>query len=393
MTLALLVATPAAAKKKKAKKPKAPAVYVVQSGDILGTVAPKVGCTVDGLMAANGLKDDRIRVGQKLNVSKCSGANRAVEGRAEVTTHVVVEGENLSKLAARYGTTVAKIKKRNRLKSDIIAKCAKLKILPTVPTKTRNVVKYKIAADDSLDAISGLFGTSTKEIQCLNRKKAKNPKSLRIGDTLDILRYGPASRSKTVGRPQKGKLVNGEQLPPGPGYYRRRPRNSWGTNETITGLLQVIGVVRGVHAKVHDVAVGDLSSKNGGKLARHKSHQSGRDVDLGLYFTKQPKKGPKAFISARNHKLDMAANWTLLEALVGKSAKKVQVEYIFLDYKIQERLYKWALKKKKSKKLLDRMFQYPRGKRAMRGVVRHEPGHHDHYHIRFKCPRRDDNCV
>lgn len=393
LMVTLLIA-PAALAGQKEAKPEADAFYVVKAGDILGTIAPRVGCTVDGLMQANGLKDDRIRLGQTLNVTDCSGAERAVEGQAEVTTHLVTPGENLSKVAKRYGTTVGAIKQRNpKIKGDIIKACQRLKVLPRVPTKTRNVVKYKLASDDTLDGIARLFGTNIEEIQCLNPKKAKDPRKLRIGDVLEIMRYGPASRSKTVGRPQAGSLVNGEQMPPGPGYFRRRPRNSWGTNETITGLLQVIGAVRGKHSKVHDVAVGDISARKGGKLAGHKSHQSGRDVDLGLYFSNQPKKGPKAFISARHHPLDIDANWTLLEALVGASASKSQVEYIFLGYAVQEKLYKWALKKGKSKALLERMFQYPRGKRAMRGVVRHEPGHHDHYHIRFKCPRRDDNCV
>jgi len=42
--------------------------YTVKSGDVLGTIARKFGTTVTKLREANGLKTDRITVGQKLKV-------------------------------------------------------------------------------------------------------------------------------------------------------------------------------------------------------------------------------------------------------------------------------------------------------------------------------------
>jgi len=36
--------------------------------------------------------------------------------------------------------------------------------------------------------------------------------------------------------------------------------------------------------------------------------------------------------------------------------------------------------------------QYPRGKECHCGVIRHASGHHDHMHIRFKCPETDLYC-
>ena len=89
----------------------------------------------------------------------------------------------------------------------------------------------------------------------------------------------------------------------------------------------------------------------------------------------------------------MAANWTLLKALVSGDKKSSLVSYIFLDYRLQKQFYQWAKKHGVKQKTLDWMFQYPRGRRAMRGVLRHEPGHADHYHIRFKCPRDDKDCI
>jgi hypothetical protein len=187
--------------------------------------------------------------------------------------------------------------------------------------------------------------------------------------------------------------VNGEQLPRGPGYYRRRPHLSWGTNETITNLIAAIGKVRTSLKRVHDVAVGNISAQSGGRLPPHKSHQSGRDVDIGFWFTDQPRTGPKGFISGFKHPLHFGANWAFIEALSGTSRAESRVEYIFLDYRLQARLYRYAKRKGVPKRRLDWLFQFPHGRRAMRGIIRHSKGHDDHFHIRFRCPPGDRHCA
>lgn len=48
-------------------------VYVVVSGDILGRIAQKNGCTIAQLQKANGLSNDQIKIGQKLLIPNCSG--------------------------------------------------------------------------------------------------------------------------------------------------------------------------------------------------------------------------------------------------------------------------------------------------------------------------------
>ena len=94
------------------------------------------------------------------------------------------------------------------------------------------------------------------------------------------------------------------------------------------------------------------------------------------------------------HPLDLTANWTFIESLVGRSRSESQVEYIFVDYRLQRRFYKHARKNGWSVKALERVFQYRAkgkgGRRSLRGIIRHEPGHRDHYHIRFKCAEGDE---
>jgi LysM repeat protein/murein endopeptidase len=374
-----------------AKKPSS--THTVKVGETLGGIAKMSGCTIKQLKQSNRLKSDLIKVGQTLKLGQCTGPEGRGAPAFKPVKHIVVKGDTLSAISARYGASAKAIRKRNKLKGDTVRMCKVLTITPSKKVEERTLERYTVGAGDTLDRIARRYRTTMLEIECLNPRVRKNRNHLRIGDALKLLRHGPNNPSAAVGRPQNGKLVNGEQLPAGRGYFRRRPHLAWGTNETISGLRSAIEAVRSKHRKIHDVAVGDISAERGGKLRRHKSHQSGRDVDLGLYFLKQRKKGPKAFISGLRHTLDMPANWTLLRALVSSNRKSSRASYIFLDYRVQQQLYQWAKKQGVKQATLDWMFQYPRGRRAMRGVIRHEPGHADHYHIRFKCPPGDNDCI
>ncbi|MCX5745771.1 MAG: murein endopeptidase, partial [Proteobacteria bacterium] len=57
--------------------------------------------------------------------------------------------------------------------------------------------------------------------------------------------------------------------------------------------------------------------------------------------------------------------------------------YIFVQLRLQQPLYEYAKKTGTSKAVLDHLFQFPRGRRNKRGIIRHERGHDDHFHVRF----------
>ncbi len=389
LALALLLPAPGAHARKKGGKKRKPKVHVVQEGDILGDIAARHGCSIAELKAANRLERDLIRIGDRLTVPRCSGRRQphAGEGRSRVVRHTVIPGETLGSIARRHGTTIDAIQRRNRLDGHVIRAGQVLKVRARIPVRQRREFVYTVKRGDTLGKIGARYKMEWEDIRRMN--PGVRPRRLRVGDRLRLWRDGPVPNSEAVGRPQEGRLVNGEQLPAGPGYYRRRPGRSWGTNETITRLLQVIATVRRKHRRLHDIAIGDLSAKKGGPLPGHASHQSGRDVDIGLLHARYPSPRPKGFIKpGKRHPLDYPAMWTLLTALVGSSDADANVEYVFLDRRLQRRIYDWARDSGKPKKLLDRMFQYPDG----RGVVRHEPRHDDHVHVRFRCPKRNPAC-
>lgn len=92
--------------------PGAPIVHVVQRGENLFRIALRYNTTVDAIAAANGIRNPQlIYVGQKLTIPRGGIIPTPGGGR----THVVQPGENLFRIALRYGTTPQAIAVANNL--------------------------------------------------------------------------------------------------------------------------------------------------------------------------------------------------------------------------------------------------------------------------------------
>ena len=96
-------------------------VHVVVVGETLLVIARQYGVSVADLQEANGLDDpNRLAIGQRLIIPGFAQPTAAPTLAPEVTnkfkaTHVVVAGESLSRIAARYGTTTAELAEVNGL--------------------------------------------------------------------------------------------------------------------------------------------------------------------------------------------------------------------------------------------------------------------------------------
>lgn len=90
-------------------KPTTPAAtYTVRTGDTLSRIAAAHGTTVAELVRLNGIKNPNlIHTGQILKLS----------GAAEAVKYTVKRGDTLSRIAAKYGTTVAKLAADNGIKN------------------------------------------------------------------------------------------------------------------------------------------------------------------------------------------------------------------------------------------------------------------------------------
>src|SRR5260221_9993075 len=91
----------------------------------------------------------------------------------------------------------------------------------------------------------------------------------------------------SVGAPHHGVLTDAVEMPPeGVGYmrYRRNGPNYWGNPRLVRALESA---ARALHDRMPGatLVIGDLSAKAGGKIPRHQSHRTGRDVDLPWLVT------------------------------------------------------------------------------------------------------------
>ena len=103
--------------------------YTVKSGDVLGKIAERHGCTVAQLKAWNGLTNNNIRVGQKLIVSAAASSSAsspqtsapAAAQSGEYTSYTVKSGDSFYSIAKNYpGVSAQDIMNFNGLSSSKI---------------------------------------------------------------------------------------------------------------------------------------------------------------------------------------------------------------------------------------------------------------------------------
>lgn len=203
-------------------------------------------------------------------------------------------------------------------------------------------------------------------------------------------------RPLSVGSPTDGKLENGVELRPGDALALKRPRGPrWGIQELVRMLER--GAER-VESRFPGsvLLVGDLSGRRGGDLGGHRSHESGRDADVGFYFVDREGKPAKVrtfrAVDWRGRaaddprlRFDDARNWALVQAWV--TDPRARVEHIFVAKPIRARLLAHARKRGVYLPVLHR------ASIALKQPSRGLP-HDDHFHVRIACPRSQrDVCI
>jgi len=199
-------------------------------------------------------------------------------------------------------------------------------------------------------------------------------------------------KGQSIGACWRGRLQDAVQLREGEGWHLRRPWRAYGTDATIGHVEHVLADVADRFPDVHAIAIGDISAPQGGRISDHSSHQSGRDIDVGLIFTTRPAGYPDAFVVGTADNLDLEATFVLVEEFAKTADAADGVHMIFLDFDVQGLLYTWALENGETPEYLAKLFQYPHGRGQSVGIVRHEPHHGDHLHVRFRCASSDPAC-
>lgn len=188
--------------------------------------------------------------------------------------------------------------------------------------------------------------------------------------------------SRSVGAATAGSLEDGCRMPAqGPGWLHVN-RNSWGSDETVALLQWAAAQTQRRFPRSAPFVIGALSREGGGRLKPHRSHQAGRDVDIGY---PAPDRALRRFEVADAATLDSERLWSFLELLIYTN----EVVFVFMDYDLQAALFAQLLENGWTEDALAQIFQYPAGPGVPRGILRHADGHRDHFHVRFRCAQRE----
>lgn len=180
-------------------------VHVVAKGETLFKISKLYGCSVDDLKKANNNKEN-IRVGEELLVPKNgqaagNGAAEPVASKA-IGTHVVAKGETLYKIAVKYGTTAAELRKMNKLQSDALKIGQKIK----VPVEKAPEVKEAPKPSEKRDT---MVRTPGKTIQPPKRQEEKPREDINPGIP-EKPRYQPAESISEKEETGLAKVVAGK---------------------------------------------------------------------------------------------------------------------------------------------------------------------------------------
>jgi penicillin-insensitive murein endopeptidase len=138
------------------------------------------------------------------------------------------------------------------------------------------------------------------------------------------------------------------------------------------------------------MVVGDLSTKTGGAIGGHRSHQSGRDADIAFYMrdAKDRPVVPPSFVAfdGEGHARDGSGltfddrrNWLLVQSWARD--RRAGLSHIFISSPLRKRLLAFANRYPEFRKY--------RGEAAAL-LKQPEAGedHSDHFHVRISCPKR-----
>lgn len=341
------------------------------------------GDITDGV-AADAASTDESDLGEEPEDHEPVGSNKS---KVKIVEHTVLKDENVGTIALRYEADYEDVLSFNELKTLTPEPGTKLKIRVNVPPpkpKTSLPVTHRVARGESLTEIANKYRVTLDQIKVWNKKV--NPRKLRVGQLLNLHVAAKSGRSQSVGTPNRGRLYNGVPMESTPGIRVRSVSNAYGT-QRVVNLLKAAGAdVKARWPETPHLVVGDISYRHGGRIKKHKSHQSGRDIDVSFYHRGDVQLPD--FRPMHEDNFDAAKNWHIFKTLIDTGS----VQYIFIDYTLQKPLYEYARAIGYTEAELANILQYPRGLQASHGIIRHVRGHDDHWHIRFKCDDTATRC-
>lgn len=155
--------------------------YTVRQGDTLGEIARYSGTTVSQIMNANGLTSSRIYVGQKLWIPSATVATSCS------SYYYVKQGDNLSRIARAYGINVNALASANGLTNASLIYPGQRICIPNIWStggSTGGGCYYTVQPGDNLSRIAARFGKSVQYLANVNH--ISNPRVIIPGQRLYV---------------------------------------------------------------------------------------------------------------------------------------------------------------------------------------------------------------
>ena len=163
--------------------------YTVQSGDTLGSIASQFGTTYQKLASLNGISNPNfIPVGQLLRVSGSASSSNS----SSSSVYYVKSGDNLSSIAAKYGTSYQSLASTNGISNpNYLYVGQAIKVSGSASSSSSSSSVYYVKSGDNLSTIASKYGTSYQALASLNG--ISNPNYLYVGQAIKV--HGSASSS------------------------------------------------------------------------------------------------------------------------------------------------------------------------------------------------------
>lgn len=213
-------------------------------------------------------------------------------------------------------------------------------------------------------------------------------------DLPDRFRVYPYTQmSLSVGSPGDGWQLRAKKLRASSRLRLKNPeRNAVYGHPALVLMLQRTGEQMGREAGGAALLVGDLSTEFGGALAGHRSHQSGRDADVGFFALDARGRSRQldrliAFDGEGKAKdgsglrFDDYRNWLLVQMWLRD--QRAVVRWVFVSSPLRQRLLDFARERPAFR-------QYGDAAAKLLVQPRNSSAHDDHFHVRVACPKTQD---
>lgn len=156
------------------------ASYTVRPGDTLSQIAARMGIPMAELAAANGITDpDRILAGQVLVLPGSGGPSGSA---TDAAGYVVRRGDTLSEVAERLGVPMARLAEANGIDDPDFLREGTVLVLPAGGGGAAS--SYVVREGDTLSGIAARLGTSVAELVAANA--IYDPDFLTVGQVLTV---------------------------------------------------------------------------------------------------------------------------------------------------------------------------------------------------------------